>query len=157
MKKSNTHMPIVFYVGLLLVCLTFFSIHMSSGLYARYVTQASGSDSARVATFDLAMTGDLEQNLSLTLDPGETQTYTFTFTNSGETTLAYRFELINTTGNLPLTFSSDQGTLGMGQTVQGVTCKITWPKETETGNPTDPEYAGMVDVVTVRVIVEQVD
>lgn len=157
MKKSNNHIPTVFYVGLLLVCLTFFSVHMSSGLYARYVTQASGSDGARVASFDLAMTGDFEETLTLTLDPGETRNYAFTFTNSGETTLAYRFEFENTTGNLPLVFTSDQGTLQMGQEATAATCSITWPTETETGNPTDPDYAGMVDVVKVRVIVEQVD
>ena len=54
MKKSNNNMPIVFYVGLLLVCLTFFSVHMSSGLYARYASAASGSSSARVAKLDVS-------------------------------------------------------------------------------------------------------
>ena len=54
MKKSNTNMPIVFYVGLLLVCLSFFSVHMSSGLYARYTSQVTGSGSARVAALDIS-------------------------------------------------------------------------------------------------------
>ena len=56
MKKSNTGMPIAFYMALLLVCLTFFGVHMSSGLYARYVTTVSGSDTARVAKVSVGNT-----------------------------------------------------------------------------------------------------
>ena len=77
MKKSNNNMPIVFYVGLLLVCLTFFSVHMSSGLYARYASSATGSSSARVARLDmshLVVTQDASIDASIALnffDPAE--------------------------------------------------------------------------------------
>ena len=76
MKKSNNNMPIVFYVGLLLVCLTFFSVHMSSGLYARYASSATGSSSARVARLDMshAVTQDASIDASIALnffDPAE--------------------------------------------------------------------------------------
>ena len=157
MKKSNTNMPIAFYAGLLVVFLTFFSVHMSSGLYARYTTQASGEDSARVAKFDLSASQISEESLLVELGPGETKSYTFEFTNSGETTLRYKIILTNTTQNLPLVLNGATGIVPMGETVENVTCTIAWPMNTETGNPTNPQYAGMVDVVKVNVIVEQVD
>ena len=47
----------------ILFCLTLISIHLTSGLYAKYITSVSGSDSARVIAFgDLTLTesGDFE-------------------------------------------------------------------------------------------------
>ena len=53
MKKSNKRAPLVFYFGVFVLCMTLFSSHMTGGLYARYTSSASGSDSARVARFDV--------------------------------------------------------------------------------------------------------
>lgn len=159
MSKSNKK-PAVFYVALLLLCLTLVSVHLSSGLYARYSTQISVSGTARVAkfSFDLSTNEVFAEQLTLTLKPGEVKNYDFTFTNSGETTLKYTVEIINTTGNLPLVITEPQsGTIQMGETVGPVLCKIEWPTQASKGNPASPVYAGMLDVITVRVIVEQVD
>lgn len=53
--KKRHNIPI--YLACLLLCLTLISIHFSSGLYAKYTTTVSGSDSARVIKFgDITLT-----------------------------------------------------------------------------------------------------
>ena len=159
MSKSNKK-PAVLYVGLLLLCLTLVSVHLSSGLYARYTMDVSGSDTARVAkfSFDLSTAEEFREQVTLVLKPGDKQTYEFSFANNGETTLEYTVELINTTGNLPLVITEAQnGVLPMGESAGPIVGTVEWPTEAEKGNPTSPVYAGMVDVIVVRVTVEQVD
>jgi|GEM_PF-2072287 len=54
-RKKRHNIPI--YLACLLLCLTLISIHFSSGLYAKYTTTVSGSDSARVIKFgDITLT-----------------------------------------------------------------------------------------------------
>ena len=40
-----------------LLCLTLFSVHLCSGLYARYTEKGATNDSARVASFDVSEIG----------------------------------------------------------------------------------------------------
>lgn len=44
-------------IALILLCLVMISVHMMSGMYARYTTKGSGGDDARVAKFDVVVTG----------------------------------------------------------------------------------------------------
>ena len=53
MAKSNQKTPVVFRLGIILLCCMLFSTYLMGNLYARYTTTASGSDSARVAKFDV--------------------------------------------------------------------------------------------------------
>lgn len=53
MKKLNSRTPVVFHVGLVLLCMVLFSTYLTGGLYARYTTSASGEDGARVAKFQI--------------------------------------------------------------------------------------------------------
>ena len=65
MTKHRTHskLNIPFCAGLVLLCLTLFSMHLTSGLYARYVTSDSAEDSARVIKFgNLTLTENSEWN-----------------------------------------------------------------------------------------------
>lgn len=60
-KTAKVNIPMC--IASFLFCLTLISIHLASGLYAKYINSASGSDSARVITFGditLAETGDFE-------------------------------------------------------------------------------------------------
>lgn len=50
-RNSRAKMNIPMCVACVLLCLTMFTTHLMSGLYARYVATGEGSDSARVATF----------------------------------------------------------------------------------------------------------
>jgi hypothetical protein len=61
MQKATKKTPFVFYAGMVLLCLVLFSAHLTSGLYARYTSTATSSDSARVARFDVASAKNTEK------------------------------------------------------------------------------------------------
>jgi hypothetical protein len=161
MKKSNTNMPIAFYVGLLVVFLTFFSVHMSSGLYARYTTQASGEDSARVAQFrvtDTLIVTDkngtvLDSPLSLnaSLLPGESTTYAFSVKNDSEVTVRFSVEGELVSGELPLTMTNPSVTLAPDAETT-VTFVVSWPADKN-----DPAYGDMIALIRIYTTAEQVD
>ena len=48
-KSPKVNIPMI--LAIILLFLTLLSVHLTSGLYARYVSTATGSDSARVAKF----------------------------------------------------------------------------------------------------------
>ena len=157
MKKSNKKTPIVFYVGILLACLTLVSIHMTSGLYARYTTSASGQDSARVARFEVTTNVQTQaRDLVLTdIKPGYKQTINLQVENQSEVSVRYAFK-VESYENLPLVFSFDQGgtgelLLGQSQTAL-LTLTITWPED-----KTDVEYVSEIDLVTVVLVCTQID
>lgn len=67
MHKKNKSGTIMLVIALILLLLVMVSLHMTSGLYARYISTGSGSDSARVIKFgELAITetGDFTTNSS---------------------------------------------------------------------------------------------
>lgn len=66
-KRNNRRAPLVFYAGMLVFVMTLFSLNMTSGLYARYTSGATGSDSARVARFDVTPS-DQSIPMSIELD-----------------------------------------------------------------------------------------
>ena len=122
MKKSNTGMPIAFYMALLLVCLTFFSVHMSSGLYARYVTTVSGSDTARVAKVSVGNTV-ITQDAGIRLnfyDPDmASDSLQFKVVSDSEVTMQYDVIVTLPEGNYPwleVTLDNKTGTMS-GNTV----------------------------------------
>ncbi len=96
MKKLNKRTPVVFHVGLVLLCLVLFSTYLTGGLYARYTTTASGGDSARVAKFHITSGGnwtgsseavDLELNF---FDPAKLKDIlSFTISSSSEVAVKY--------------------------------------------------------------------
>ena len=172
MKKSNKKTPIVFYVGILLACLTLVSIHMTSGLYARYTTSASGQDSARVARFEVTETlkvikadGTTENTFVVgdVLRPGVSTTYTFTVRNNSEVAVSLTVQntkySIGDEGEvsdtrydeLPILVSSEAVVVPPGVT-RNVVFKLTWDPA-----KTDPSYGYMIDMVELTVIVQQVD
>ncbi len=75
-------------------CLTIISAYLLSNVYAKFSTSASGSDSARVAKFDVALTavsiGSANMN-GLTGEEKQTdiQNYDFSVTNNSEVSVAY--------------------------------------------------------------------
>lgn len=58
MRQSNRKAPLIFRVGLMLLCAMLVTTNMMGGLYARYSTTATGSASARVAKIDCAVNYD---------------------------------------------------------------------------------------------------
>ena len=70
-KSGKFNLPMCMAAALF--CLTLISLHLTSGLYAKYVSTASGDDSARVVTFgDLTLTetGSFYDGSKLMIIPG---------------------------------------------------------------------------------------
>lgn len=83
-NKNKVNIPL-FLAGIL-ICLTLISSSLTSNLIAKYSTTATGSDSARVAKFDV-ITSANNQPDKIKLVPGDsafTGTYTFTIENNSE-------------------------------------------------------------------------
>lgn len=153
MRQSNKKTPLVFRVGIVLLCMILFSFHMMGGLYARYSTLDQDSDGARVAAF--AFTEDLSpqtQDLSISLSPGELVDQAITVKNEGEVTLRCVVSVKNLTGNLPI---SNQ-TLTSATIARGDTLTFDWDIEWP-GDDNSVEYMGKTDVLRIVVTVEQVD
>ena len=84
-KKCNVNIPLL--LAGILFCLALISVNLTSNLYAKYSTSAAGSDSARVAKFDVRATVDGSQPATIALTAGDsapTGTYTFTIKNNSE-------------------------------------------------------------------------
>ena len=91
MRKLNKNTPIAFYVGLVLLCATLISFSLTGGLFARYTTSASASDSARVARFDVTFLDVTENAMVLnSYDPTKLSASTeFTISSNSEVAISY--------------------------------------------------------------------
>ncbi len=112
MKKLNRKTPIVFYIGVVLLCLVMVSINMTSGLYARYTSRDQSSDSARVArfVFDVKKSGTTEFiDISDIKRPGDKKVYEFVVSNGTEENcceVAQQYTVdVAINGSMPLTYT----------------------------------------------------
>ena len=80
MGKAKLNIPMC--AALVLLFLTMLSIHLTSGLYARYTATSTASDSARVAKFDV--TAEVQP-----VD-GKEGEFTLTVTNNSEVAVEYQ-------------------------------------------------------------------
>ena len=168
MKKN-----FILRVAAILLVLTMFSISIVTGRLAKYVTTASGDDSARVAKFELTETGLQEDAFYVHIAPGETPVHTITVINSSEVAMRYTVQLENMTNNLPDLKFVMTGKNNGGQIVgsyndairtysgdlpanAGEDGKITIHVQTA-WNSTDPAHAEKVDWVRILVTAEQID
>ena len=99
MQKLNTRTPIAFRIALVLFCLVLFSTYLTGGLYARYTTSASDSDSARVAVFRITGSNSWEQGTEVDLnlsffDPNlASDTLRFSISSQSEVAVTYSLEI----------------------------------------------------------------
>ena len=167
MTKQNIKTPVVFYVGIALLCLFMFSLYLSGGMYARYATTASGSDGARVAKFDVALDGTMSSWSGTTAltdmyPGGPTNKIAFKVTNNSEVAVELQLYAANMTGNLPLNVpcygTADANNpaftaqLAPGETKDDIVYDIVW-----NNLEIDPMYAGKTDIIQFRVQIVQVD
>ena len=94
MKQLNMKTPLVFRLGVVLLCVMLMSTHLTGNLYARYSATATGSDSARVARFSITNTLTTPtQNTAVSLnfyDPEKLKdTITFEVSSSSEVAVEY--------------------------------------------------------------------
>ena len=173
----------ILYTLVVLLCMVLASFWLMCNIYARYSTQASGSDSARVARFDVQETGTLSsQIINAEVYPGFKETYTVGVKNNSEVAIEYVMNIKNKYNNLPLQFrmldskgneiTTDSSDVSSGYTlsksqeiVAGDSAEhtyqleISWPTGTtsEGGNLQDPNYAGKVDVIEITLKAVQKD
>lgn len=85
-------------IAALLLCFVTASACMMSGLLAKYSTTGSGSDEARVAKFDVVVSGMPSDTIQVICNnyDGDTGVYTFTVTNNSEVAVEYDVKLTYT-------------------------------------------------------------
>lgn len=91
-RTAKVNIPMC--IASFLFCLTLISIHLTSGLYAKYISSASGNDSARVIVFgDLTLTesGDFYDINKLMIIPGVDLTKKATVQFTGSEAATYVF------------------------------------------------------------------
>lgn len=98
MEKSNKRTTPIFYIAMLLLVLVLFSTRMVCSLYARFISTADGSDSARVATFNVDCQGPQDATMDIKLDffdsTKQTDTIEFAVTSSSEVAVSYEISLL---------------------------------------------------------------
>ena len=87
MGKAKLNIPMC--AALVLLLLTMVSIHLTSGLYARYTTNSYDTDSARVAKFDV----------TAAVDPVQDQEGVFTLTVTNNSEVAVEYQVVVTISN----------------------------------------------------------
>lgn len=69
-KRAKMNIPLI--IACVLLCLTLFSIHLTSGIFAKYTTRADGKDSAKIAKWgelSITETGDFDSGSAMMI-PG---------------------------------------------------------------------------------------
>jgi len=175
-KERNAKVNILLCAVAALLCATLFSMHFVGNMYAQYATSASGSDRARVASFNITQEGTIFETIEENIKPGTTQIANLVITNESEVAMEYTLTVTNVTGNLPLKFTlnkADETTPPVttesyekgisinsacqipGKYTDKYTLNIIW-------TPTDNEkdgfaLIGMVDYITISVTATQID
>ena len=149
MKKFNRFLG--FAVPILLLTITLTS-HLCTGLFAKYLTADQESDGARVASFEVW--DDLSPTtVNLSMLPGEK--ITVRVRNKSETSVCCFLKVENMTLNLPIANPDPivipTKVIGAGDSDE-VTLELEW-----NALDNDSSYAGMIDLVSVTLIAEQVD
>lgn len=160
----------IVYTLAMLLCLVLVSFWLMCNMYAKYTSQASGSDSARVAKFNVTATGTATEQIKVEVYPGFKNTYQVDVTNGSEVAIEYIMDIKNKYENLPLKFqmldkdgkeiiSKKAEISAQDHTAHTYTLKISWPTNTEdqTTDPQDPAYAGKADVIEITLNAVQKD
>lgn len=181
-RKGMTLYRLYLIVALLLLGAVGSTLLVSSPM-ARYITTATGSASARVAKFNVKI-GELKltegtsggtgtvagqtqtETQTVKIDPmqpGDVREYTVTVTSNSEVAVRFRLEVTNIYSNIPLTIEvldeegnsieTDGAVLQAGDAeTHTYTLRISWDE-----SESDPKYAERVDILTIRMVAEQVN
>lgn len=172
MEKKRNISSLIMQTFAVLLCLTLLSMWLLSNMYARYTTQASGEDSARVAIFDVTETGTLTQDINdISIAPGGAAEYEVTVTNKSEVAIKYSITAVNKYNNLPLRFQMYKKTTSDSESKQKISgdsipandntahtyiLEISWPTGTEAVEKSE-DYSGKTDAFVITLKAEQID
>ena len=111
-------------IAAVLLVMVFVSMHMVSGLFARYTTSESGSDGARVAKFQINESlldkgATVISSLKVGMVPGVPYEVEVAVKNASEVAVEYEIEVQQLSSNLPLRFwvLPDEGSVDLEQVV----------------------------------------
>ena len=115
MKQSNIKTPLVFRIGVALLCAMLITSHMMGGLYARYHSGVTGNAAGSVAKFSVSCSSS-DNNTTKTLEIGseETVTYAFSVTNTSDVTIQYKIVIENLPQGVDVSGNSGTFTLKYG-------------------------------------------
>ena len=138
MEKKRDISSLVMRTFAILFCLTLVSMWLMSNMYARYTTEASDEDSARVATYVFLLEdGSESRMLDLTeiRKPGDKQEYHFSVTNRrggviSEVAQSYTIKL-EAEGSMPIICEIREQS-ETEQESENLICKVGNTKETDT-------------------------
>lgn len=102
MSKKERYDNRLMQVLILLLSLTLLSLWMLTNLYAKYVSQGEGSDSARVAKFQINASDNFRETYELdpSMTDNDSQKVNVQITNDSEVATKYTFTF-ETDGNIP--------------------------------------------------------
>ena len=163
MKRKKTNSAIFIYTAIALLFLTLLSMTLLPGLAAKFSSDASGSDAAHVARFDISASGSATASFTLDMAPNDPAVVkTLRVESDSEVTVRYTLT-VHSTGNLPLRYSWDGGAAGDGDVATSVTVApgayqkdhtlaISWLSGDDSYH-----YEGELEKITVTVTAEQID
>ena len=116
-SKGNGAMRLAF----VMLCLVMVSVYMMAGLLAKYRTSGTGDDEARVAKFDVKVTGNATDTaINCTQDP-DTGGYTIRIENDSEVAVRYTISVAIhpvdskfSPASIACQLSAQEGTLPVG-------------------------------------------
>ncbi len=173
MNKLNKKTPIIFYVALSVLCVTLVSFSLTGGLFAKYTSSVSGSDSARVAKYDVSVS-EISPIALNSYDPDAlVSECLFTVTSNSEVSIRYdivvdfgmalpdfvSFKIDGRTGaadtaNTEFTFE-DMGEFILG--AEGYTGKKTHTLTFEVEPAHHEDGNVLLENVALRIVAEQID
>lgn len=89
-------------IAAVLLCLVMVSVHLMSGMYAKYTTNGSGTDDARVAKFDVEINGSAD--VTVDCKTGDNGTYEITVNNKSEVAVSYTISVTTAVAKDSLNF-----------------------------------------------------
>ena len=153
-------LPPAVYLAYLLIL----SLVLTGVTFSGYITSASGKDGARVAKFEIVTEQKLyETSIEADLIPGETKDVSLQIQNKSEVAVKCRILAANLTGNLPVDVCFVVGETEYPSGVEGGFALDPNSENTEYrlrvkwNGSADPQFAGMIDHISLQLHVEQID
>lgn len=115
---------ILLRAAMILLCMVLLSVHLMGSLFAKYSTTATGSDSARVAKFDVDVIfsdgNSTISGITADLEYGENGEYTITVVNNSEVAISYVIRI----ENIALETTDKNGNIVATAITKGVSAKL---------------------------------
>ena len=123
-------------VAFVLLCLVILTVYLMGSLLARYHATGSGDDEARVAKFEVNLSGQMENDkIVCKAVPSDDGTYVVTIENKSEVAVHYDLKAEITSENVAgvtYRFDQDKGNLAPGATgTSNLTFTVDWDEFTK--------------------------